>query len=73
MEELRIDKQDMIDPFEGAKPLCDLSTPERQQHMEGLPWVDLLGVDAWPKQTILTIRDMSRRTGLRLMPRVVHT
>ena len=68
-----MDKQDMIDPPEGAKPLCDLSTPERRQRMEGLPRVDLLGADAWPKQTILTIRDMSRRTRLRLMPGVVHT
>ena len=73
MEELEIDKQDMIDPPEGAKPLCNLSTPKRRQRMEGVPRVDLLGADAWPAQTTLTIRDMSRRTGLRLMPRVGHT
>ena len=57
MEGLGIDKQDMIDPPEGAKPLCDLSTRERRERMEGPPRVDLLGADARPAQTALTIRE----------------
>ena len=39
LEELGIDKQDMIDPPKEARALCDLSTPERRVRMEGfLGW-----------------------------------
>jgi len=53
----------MIDPPEGAKPLCDLSTFERLQRMEGLPRVDLLYVDARSERTALTIRDNEPKEG----------
>ena len=63
LEELGIDREDMIDPPEGAKPLCDLSTFERLQCMEGLPRVDLLYVDARSVRTALTIRDNEPKEG----------
>ena len=63
MEELEVDKQDMIDPPEGANPLCDLSTFERLQCMEGLPRVDLLYVDARSARTALIIRDNEPKEG----------
>ena len=63
LEELEIDKQDMIDPPVRAKPLCDLTTPERWERMEGLPRVDLLYVDARSARTALTIRDNEPKEG----------
>ena len=46
LEELGIDREDMIDPPEGANPLCDLKTSERRERMDGLPRLDVLGADA---------------------------
>ena len=46
LEELGIDREDMIDPPEGAKTLVRSQDFRERERMDGLPGLDVLGADA---------------------------
>ena len=71
LEELRIDKQDMIDPPKEARGLVRSQHSREAGAHGGFPRVVLLGADARLAQTRLTIREPEE--GSAASAGVVHT